>query len=426
MYADRLLEAKKDSGGFSVDCYVINDGAALKAVRRMRERKCAVLDPGKVLAVVDQTVPSNSPQCSMEQRELMEFARDMGLEFSYGTGMCGHLLLDRMQRGGLAVGCDPLIAMAGARGALGICLEPGELAEALESGRVRLGGLGMGAEAARGEAAPGGDFAGNTTLASRILAVRLAGKLPAGVQAMDAALALVRELTPAALSGRIVEFAGGRELSEADRMVLCAVAAAAGARSAIFGEGDEGEAGIETAAGACAHTLDLSQVRPMAALPGGFDRISDLAEVSNHPAAGNCLAAGRHPAASQPLKVSSVFVGGAAGGNLEDIRQIAEAVRGKKVAYGLRLSVAPATTDIYIEAADRGYLTDIMEAGGLVLNQCASPAVQSRIGEGEYMVSNDLYNSAGYAGSLGEGIYLTSTATAVSCALTGLLKGDAR
>ena len=371
MYADRLLEAKKDSGGFSVDCYVINDGAALKAVRRMRERKSAVLDPGKVLAVVDQTVPSNSPKCSMEQRELMEFARDMGLEFSYGTGMCGHLLLDRMQRGGLAVGCDPLIAMAGARGALGICLEPGELAEALESGRVRLGGLGMGAEAARGEAAPGGDFAGNTTLASRILAVRLAGKLPAGVQAMDAALALVRELTPAALSGWIVEFAGGRELSEADRMVLCAVAAAAGARSAIFGEGDEGEAGIETAAGACVHTLDLSRVRPMAALPGGFARISDLAEVRNH------------PAASQPLKVSSVFVGGAAGGNLEDIRQVAEAVRGKKVAYGLRLSVAPATADIYIEAADRGYLTDIMEAGGLVLNQCASPAVQSRIGEGE-------------------------------------------
>ena len=42
------------------------------------------------------------------------------------------------------------------------------------------------------------------------------------------------------------------------------------------------------------------------------------------------------------------------------------------------------------------------------------------------MVSNDLYNSAGYAGSLGDGIYLTSTATAVLCALTGLLKGDAR
>lgn len=396
MDADRLLEAKKDSGGFAVDCYVINDGAALQAVREMRGKGGAVLEPEKVLVVIDRTVPSNSPECSMEQRELMEFARDMGLEFCYGTGMCGHLLRQRLKKGGLAVGCDPLVAMAGADGALGICLEPEGLAEALTTGRVRLDGEG----------------AGKPAFVAKVLPVRLTGNLPAGVLAMDAALELVRALTPAAISGRIVELAGGRALPEADRMVFCAVAAAAGARAALFGGEDEREDACGL--GDDVRTLDLSRVRPMTALPGGFDRICALQE------------AGENTDANRPVKVSSVFIGGGAGGNLEDIRRVADAVRGKKVAYGLRLSVAPATADIYIEAADRGYLTDIMEAGGLVLNQCASPAVQSRIGEGEYMVSNDLYNGAGYAGSLGEGIYLASTSTAAACALTGVLKGGAR
>ena len=73
-------------------------------------------------------------------------------------------------------------------------------------------------------------------------------------------------------------------------------------------------------------------------------------------------------------------------------------LKGRKFAYGLRLIVAPADADTYIKAATAGYLTDVLEAGGLVINHCGSPEVQGRIGKTEVMVSNDLENKPGYAG----------------------------
>ena len=87
----------------------------------------------------------------------------------------------------------------------------------------------------------------------------------------------------------------------------------------------------------------------------------------------------------------------------------------------MRLIVAPADADTYIKAATAGYLTDVLEAGGLVINHCGSPEVQGRIGKTEVMVSNDLENKPGYAGFETSKTYLTSTKAAVEAALLGTL-----
>lgn len=121
--------------------------------------------------------------------------------------------------------------------------------------------------------------------------------------------------------------------------------------------------------------------------------------------------------------VNAVFIGGAYGGSLEAIKKTAELVANKEIADKVRLSVAPASAKIYIEAANTGYLETIVNAGGLVLNQCALPPVQARIGAGEVMLSNDIHDEQDYAGEGGK-IYLSSTQAAVKSALAGRIGGE--
>lgn len=88
---------------------------------------------------------------------------------------------------------------------------------------------------------------------------------------------------------------------------------------------------------------------------------------------------------------------------------------------GLRLAVAPATSEIYKQMADAGYIQDILNAGGMVLNQCADADIQCRIGAQETMVSNDWKNAKGYAGYESSKVIIASTKSAAEAALTGTI-----
>lgn len=50
-------------------------------------------------------------------------------------------------------------------------------------------------------------------------------------------------------------------------------------------------------------------------------------------------------------------------GTFDKIERLAQAVKGKKIAYGLRLTVSPASIDVYSQIAAKGYIGDIMDAG---------------------------------------------------------------
>ncbi len=119
--------------------------------------------------------------------------------------------------------------------------------------------------------------------------------------------------------------------------------------------------------------------------------------------------------------IFAVFIGGAAGGTLEAIAATAEMLKNKPLARRIRLSVAPNSADVYVEACDRGYVTTILNAGGLVLNQCATPDFMARIGVNEVMVSNDRVQTNGYAGPESSVIILGSTEACLRTAVTGSL-----
>lgn len=323
-----------------------------------------VQSPEKVLVRIDHKVPPNAPEESLLQRQLMEAAKRQGLSFAYGRGMAAHEAASRVQAGDVVLACDPDVLMVGAKGALGLCVSREEMAKALASD----------AWIAR---------------ESRLLRISFVGEMASDVDARDVGRMLISRLAGRVTTDSVLVFCGG-DFSLEERMILCGMMQKLGVRSALF----------RAFSGAGERVIDLAEVRPSLLLPDG--RVTE-----------GRLSCG----------VQAVFVGGAYGGFLKDMEILAKALRGKRIARGVRLSVAPASAEVYEEAASLGYLAAIMEAGGLVLSQCATPDYEARIGEAERMISNDIHNEAGYAG--GE-VFLSSTRAQAEAALTGMLDGSER
>lgn len=378
MLIETIMDEKKYEeagvGQVMVDYCVVNDGKALEAVRLLEESGRGVKNADRVLIIQDRVIPPNTPEISAAQHKLMDFAEKYSLPYHYGSGMTAQLLTEQyVKSGDVVVGCERNIMMIGAVGALGICLGPAKMAQAMAYGKCEI-----------------------VKPAYRL--VNVTGTLNDSVTAKDAGFSLLKQLQGDNQENNILVLTGtGLEtLTLQDKMVLCGLMEKTGAYSALI---DETAPGIVSS-----YQLNLTEVELMTACPGGCSVIE--------------------PAASIPVEaVRVVFVGGTYGGSLEDIRLLADQIRGRKIAYELRLVVAPATAKIYIQAANAGYIRDIMEAGGLVINQCGSADVQARIGRQETMVSNDIYNGKGYAGFDSSRIYLASTTTAAICALSGRIGG---
>ena len=354
------------------DYIVINNKEGLRALEALQASGRAMAAPERVFVIQDQVIPANSPEVAMEQKRLAELAEHFGTQYMYGKSMAGNFMAQEIaETGDVVAGADPALLMVGAKGALGLKLAAAELTEALA----------------------GAEVAGKLTSE---LVVRVTGELAVGLDMRDAGMTLAALLKDRVNGETLVRFedqTAGLSLDE--RMLLCGWCQTLGVGSAMFEQGTA--KGTESMAEAV--ELNLSEVVPMY-----YNEEGPLIKVEKQ-------------------AVKSVFIGGSQGGLLADIKLAAELVAGKQVARGMRFNVAPASSEIYYMAATAGYLTTIMQAGGLVLNQCALPPVQVLVGEGELLVSNDIHAEKDYAGKGGK-ILLTDTRQAVEGALRGYIGAE--
>lgn len=153
-------------------------------------------------------------------------------------------------------------------------------------------------------------------------------------------------------------------------------------------------------------TLDLGTVTPVVSNAEDLIQSAPAAELSSQ-------------------EVSAVFVGGCSSGRIEDIRRTAELIKGKHVSRKVRLMVAFATTEVYIQAATEGLLDILMDAGAIVMNQGCSACYAHSQG---LVDGKDIVLSAGSRvcpNCNGEGnakTYLCSAATAISSAVAGYVR----
>ena len=208
---------------------------------------------------------------------------------------------------------------------------------------------------------------------------------------MDAALAFLAE--DHELNRRAVEiYAPSFDAHE--KAVFCSMACITGAFTASITE-EKQSAGL---------TLDLAAVEPMVMLPCSDRNDQKKAEIA--------------PKASKAgMELNAGQIGGYTGGTIEELRKAASMLEGHKLALGFRLSICPATSRDYIQAAEEGILTKFIDFGAQI-NAAGDHSVviqgPGAMGPKERLVTTGLYTFAGSMGCDDAEVYTGSVETVMN------------
>jgi 3-isopropylmalate/(R)-2-methylmalate dehydratase large subunit len=151
--------------------------------------------------------------------------------------------------------------------------------------------------------------------------------------------------------------------------------------------------------------IDAAALVPQVACPHTVDRVKPVT-------------------AAEGTRINQVVIGSCTNGRLDDLEVAAAIVKGRRVAPDVRMLVFPASWRIYREAMRRGYLSDLIDAGAVVMNPgcgCCLGVHQGALGDGEVALSTTNRNFKGRMGNPKAEVYLCSPAVAAASALTGTI-----
>lgn len=370
---------------------------------KLKELGVGLWDPSKVAIVSDHYVPAVDAESAAILKLTREFAVEHGVKnFFDMVGIC-HLVLPEhglIRPGAFIAGGDSHTPMAGAFGAYA----------------AGYGATDMTAIVATGE----------TWLAvPETLRVEWGGQFGRGVVAKDVMLFLCREL---GLDNafKAIEYAGEtvEAMGMAERMVLCNMAAELGCEAGVVapdqttfdylraaGAPVEDEAAAlalksdANAAYAAVHRFDAAALAPQIAAP---HTPAETAPVDVH--------AGVH--------VDQAYIGACVGAKIEDLRMAVEVLKGRRVAAGTRLLIAPASSRTTALASADGTLQILMEAGATLLSSgCGACAGMGAglLADGETCISSTNRNFKGRMGSKEARVFLGSPYSVAAAAVAGCI-----
>jgi 3-isopropylmalate/(R)-2-methylmalate dehydratase large subunit len=300
----------------------------------------------------------------------------------------------------------------------------------------------------------------------RTMAVEVTGRLSPGVTAKDLVLALIAQVGTGGGQGHVVEYRGEaiRALSMEGRMTVCNMSIEWGARAgmvapdattyAYLAGREHAPRGADWDAAVAAWdalrtdddavfdqvvVLDAGAVTPFVTWgtnPGQGVALGDVVpDARTLPEGGERDAAERALqymglTAGTPMReipVDAVFVGSCTNGRMEDLRAVADVVRGRRVADGVRAMVVPGSMLVRLQAEKEGLDEVFREAGFDWRNAGCSMCLGMNpdvLLPGERCASTSNRNFEGRQGR-GSRTHLVSPAVAAATALTGRLAAPA-
>lgn len=379
-----------------LDKLMSNDGTTHLTIDMYNKLKHPhIQDVSKLVWIVDHNIPSDSPKTAASHKKMRDFAREHGITFYEGEGVCHQVMMENhVCPGELIFGADSHTCAYGALGAFGTGVGCTDYLYAMVTGTSWL-------------------------LVPETLRFNLTGKLPEGVYARDLILTIIGRIGANGANYKAMEFAGEglKTLTMSDRISVCNLCVEAGAKTALMEVDDVAlsylkEHGREPkalftsdpdASFAAVYDIDLSEVQPIVAKPHFVDNVVPAKE-------------------SLGVHIDEAFLGSCNNGRIEDLRVGASIIKGKKVHPLVRFLVVPASRAVYKQAAEEGLLDIFMDAGAIVMNPNCSVcwgSCQGVIGEGETLISTGTRNFKGRAGHRDSFVYLASAATVTASAIMG-------
>ena len=300
----------------------------------------------------------------------------------------------------------------------------------------------------------------------KTMAVTVEGDLPAGVSAKDLTLAVIAQIGTGGGQGYVLEYRGSaiRALSMEGRMTVCNMSIEAGARAGMIApdattfeylhgrehapKGADWDAAVEywstlptddDAVFDAEVFLDASSLTPFVTwgtnpgqglpLSGSVPSPSDAKDEVDRVAIERALEY-MGLTAGMPLreiKVDTVFVGSCTNGRIEDLRMVAEVLKGRQVDPQVRMLVVPGSVRVKNQAEAEG-LHEVIRASGAEWREagCSMCLAMNpdKLAPGERSASTSNRNFEGRQGPGGR-THLVSPAVAAATAIAGHLAAPA-
>ncbi len=294
----------------------------------------------------------------------------------------------------------------------------------------------------------------------KTMRINIEGELANGVLSKDIILYIISKLTMGGATGYFVEYAGSaiRSLSMEARMTICNMSIEMGARGGLIAPDDvtfayirgrefapKGEKYEEAVAywrtlftdeGATfdvEYTYDAADIAPMITYgtnPGmgikideTVPNLADIKEESNRTSFDKSLAyMGLHPGESLLGKeINYVFIGSCTNSRIEDLRLVAQFVKGKHKAANINALIVPGSKQVEQQAREEGIDVIFREAGFELREPGCSACLgmnEDKVPKGEYCISTSNRNFEGRQGP-GARTLLASPLTAAATAIAG-------
>lgn len=430
-----------------IDRHLAHEVTSPQAFDGLRRRGIKVFRPEQTILTVDHNIPTMNQELPIRDKvsrtqveTLAKNAKDFGLTY-YGLGNPKNGIVhvigpeNGYTQPGMTIVCgDSHTSTHGAFGAIAFGIGTSEVEMVLASQCV-------------------------LQTRPKTMRVNFEGKLRDKVGAKDMALYMISQLTTGGATGYFVEYAGEavRNLTMEERMTLCNLSIEMGARGGLIApdettfkylEGREfapkGEKWVEAveywktlttdedAKFDKEVTFDASEIPSMITFgtnPGmgmpidgripTLDQIDDAGKISFEKSL-NYM--GLNPGEKlEGKEVDYVFLGSCTNGRIEDFRQFANYVEGKKKADNITAWLVPGSWKVRKQIEEEG-LKDVLEEAGFELRQPGCSAClamnDDKVPAGKYAVSTSNRNFEGRQGP-GARTFLASPIVAAAVAING-------
>ncbi|MFK7944875.1 MAG: 3-isopropylmalate dehydratase large subunit [Paracoccaceae bacterium] len=296
---------------------------------------------------------------------------------------------------------------------------------------------------------------------SKNMKVDIPGTLPPGVTAKDITLTVIGETGTAGGTGHVIEYTGDaiRALSMEGRMTVCNMAIEGGARAGIVAPDDttfdylkgrprvpQGEMWDKAVAhwrtlftdeGAHFDKVVTIRAEDIAPVVTWGTSPEDVLPITSAVPAPEDFEGGKVDAVRrsldymgltpgtrlQDVDINTVFIGSCTNGRIEDLREVAKIMEGRRVKDGIRAMIVPGSGLVRAQAEQEGLLAKLTEAGfDFRLAGCSMCLGMNpdQLVSGERCASTSNRNFMGRQGPGGR-THLVSPAMAAAAAVTGRL-----
>jgi len=383
-----------------VDLALGNDITAPVAIREFERIGVeTVWDRDRVVLVPDHFVPNKDIKSAEQALMVREFARKHNLTNYFEVGRMGieHCLLPEqglVGPGDLVIGADSHTCTYGGLGAFSTGVGSTDLAAAMALGETWL-------------------------KVPESIKFVYHGELPRWVGGKDLILYTIGQIGVDGALYMAMEFTGPavERLVIDGRLTMANMAVEAGAKNGIVPPDDVTRRYVEGRAKrnytfyssdpdaryARVYEWDVSKLEPQVAFPHLPENTRPVSEAAG-------------------VTIDQVVIGSCTNGRMDDLREAAAVLKGKKVNDNIRLIVIPGTQEIYRQALKEGLIELFIEAGAAVSTPTCGPCLGGYMGilaKGERCLATTNRNFVGRMGHPESEVYLAGPAVAAASAVLG-------